>query len=357
LVLALAIALGLIGQVGPAAAQLPGTGEAATAAADEIQTAVPESPAFTYLGTSPAAITRPTTLKNLGADLLQGVGADGQVRQGLAFELTPAFYLTKVRLRDYQTSWDKYALSNLQLSLGTVRSTGDTASTDLALGARLPFIDSGDPLRNPAFTDSVGARIIAAGCVPGNDSTGGPPADFDPEANATCMARAIDSLASSWAAEHWNASALMLAAATGVQLEQSRLGERRWSGLNLWLTGSLGLGRWGSLIVQSTYADNRRSAVDTLQYKALRLGSRLLVGGVRLNGFLEAESEFRWDRSQAVKKDDGQWSAGVEFRVSPELWLSTGFGEPYTALDGPDRTAVFANLRWGLSRKARLDPS
>jgi hypothetical protein len=352
-----ALVIGLVDLPATAGAQLPSSGETATAAADRIQTAVPESPAFTYLGTSPAAITRPTTLKNLGAHLLQGVGADGQVRQGLAFEVTPAFYLSSIRLRDYQSDWDKYALSNLQLSFGTVRSTGDTASTDLALGVRLPFIDSGDPLRSAAFTDSVGASIIAAGCVPGNDSTGGPPVDFDPEANARCMAQAIDSLATSWAASHWNASALMLAAATGVQLEQSHLGDRRWSGMNIWLTGSLGLGQWGSLIVQSTYADNRRSAVDSLQYKALRFGSRLLVGGVRLNGFVEAESEFRWDRGRAVKKDDGQWSAGVEFRVSPELWLSTGFGEPYNVLDLPDRTAVFANLRWGLSSKARLDPS
>jgi hypothetical protein len=338
-------------------AQAPAAGQSAKSAADAIATAVPESPAFVYLGTSPASISRPTTLKNLGADIVQGVGADGRVRQGLAFEVTPAFYLATVRLSEYQSRWDKYAISNLQLSLGTVRSTGDTASTDVALGFRLPFVDTGDPLRRRDFTDSVAARIVRANCFPGNDSLGGPPENFDPRANELCMGKAIESLAADWAASHWNASALMLAAATGLQLEQSRLGERRWTGLNIWLTGSLGLGDWGSLVAQTTYADTRRSAVDSLQFKSLRFGGRLLAGGTRLNGFLEAEWESRWDRGSAVKKDGGQWSAGVELRVNPELWLSTGFGEPYDALDEPARTAVFANLRWGISSKARMDPN
>jgi hypothetical protein len=176
-------------------------------------------------------------------------------------------------------------------------------------------------------------------------------------AGAHAYAKAIDSLATAWDKAHWNAAALVFAGATGVQLEQSRFGERRWNGLQLWLSGGLGLGSWGSLVTQATYADNRRFAVDSLQYKSLRLGSRLLVGGVRLNGFLEGEFESRWDRSRAIKKDDGQWSAGVEFRVSDALWLSTGLGEPYQALTQPDRTAVFANLRWGVSSKARMDPN
>lgn len=340
----------------PAGAQAPDAAYATGAAADAIETAVPESPAFVYLGTSPASISRPTTLTNLGADILHGVGADGRVRQGLAFEVTPAFYLARVRLSEYQTRWDKYAVSNIQLSLGTVRSTGDTASTDLALGVRLPLLDAGDPLRDRGFTDSVAARIVAAECFPGNDSLGGPPENFDPRANQLCLSQAIESLAADWARSHWNASALMLASVTGIQLEQSRFGARRWTGLNLWLTGSLGLGDWGELIAQTTYADTRRSIADSLQYKSLRFGGRLLVGGTRMNGFLESEWESRWDRGRSVKKDDGQWSAGVEFRVSPTLWLSTGFGEPHQALDEPDRTAIFANLRWGLSSKARMDP-
>jgi hypothetical protein len=322
--------------------------------ADAIVLPTGESPAFVFLGTSPSSITRPTTVKNLGASLLQGVGADGRVKQGVAFELTPAFYLTKVRLTEYQTQWDKYAISNLQLSLGTVRSSGDTASTDLAIGIRMPLFDAGDPLRNKAFTDEVGAKLKAS-CVPGTNPDGSP-ADFDPRANLLCMAKAIDSVATAWDKAHWNASGLMFAGATGLQLKESRFGERRWNGLQFWLSGGLGLGNWGSLVTQATYADNRRSGVDSLQYKALRLGSRLLVGGVRLNGFLEGEFESRWDRSDPIKKDDGQWSAGVEFRVNEQLWLSTGIGEPYEALEQADRTAVFANLRWGVSSKERMDP-
>ena len=57
-----------------------------------------------------------------------------------------------------------------------------------------------------------------------------------------------------------------------------------------------------------------------------------------------------------TKKHAGNWSAGVEFLATPNLWISTGVGDAYAAVEGPDRVVVFADIKWGLSQKARLAP-
>ena len=342
-------------QVDPAAAE-----NATPGAADLTAGPLPETPAFVFLGTSPSEVTRPTTLKNLGAGLAQGIDGDGRVIQGVAFELTPAFYLTSTTLKQYREDWTKYALSNLQLTLATVRTSGDSASTDLALGFRMPIFDAGDPMRNKEFTDRIGERMqacanLATPAGPGDDPNAPAPSG-DREAFIACMDTAAAPVGERWAEDHWNASALTLAAATGTRLTQSRFSDRRWLGMQLWLAGALGLSDWGQLVVQGSYLDSRLADVDALEYKATALGARLIAGGSRINGFAELSGETRFDRSDAVKKDDGRWSAGIEFLVGDDLWLSTGLGSTYQELDEPDRTLVFANLRWGVSDKARMTP-
>jgi hypothetical protein len=326
--------------------------DATPGAADLVAGPLPESPAFVFLGASPSEVTRPTTLKNLGASLAQGIDGEGRVIQGIAFELTPAFYLMSVTLKEYRDDWSKYALSNLQLTLATIRSAGDSASTDLAFGLRMPLLDSGDPMRNKEFTDAIGDRISA--CAPSGPEPNAPPESVDPEAIKQCMAEAAAPVAEEWVKRHWNASALTFAAAAGVRLDNSEFTDRRWLGMQLWLHGALALGDWGQLIGQGSYLDSRTRNTEELDYKAVAFGSRLLVGGRRLNGFAETSVESRFDRSDVVKKDDARWSAGVEFLVSKNLWISTGVGSPYQALDEPDKTLVFANLRWGISSKARM---
>jgi hypothetical protein len=333
---------------------------AAPAAADLTAGPLPETPAFVFLGTSPSEITRPTTLKNLGAGLAQGIDENGRVLQGVAFELTPAFYLTSVTLKQYREDWSKYALSNLQLTLATVRTSGDSANTDLALGLRLPIFDAGDPMRNQEFTRRIAERMTACAQVvtppPPDADPNAPPESVDRTAFIACMDSAAAPVAKEWLEDHWNASALTLAAATGTRLTSSRFSDRRWLGTQLWLAGALGLGDWGQFIVQGSYLDSRLADADALEYKATALGARLLAGGRRINGFAELSGETRFDRSDAVKKDDGRWSAGIEFLVGDDLWLSTGLGSTYQELDEPERTLVFANLRWGVSEKARMTP-
>ncbi len=59
--------------------------------------------------------------------------------------------------------------------------------------------------------------------------------------------------------------------------------------------------------------------------------------------------------SKEPNDDRGEWAAGVEFRIAANLWLSTGFGSQFSALDEPDRLTMLLNIRWATSSKSRLE--
>jgi hypothetical protein len=55
----------------------------------EFLSAAPQSPAFTFLGTTPTKVTRPGSIRDLGAALTNGIDADGKAVQGVAVESSP----------------------------------------------------------------------------------------------------------------------------------------------------------------------------------------------------------------------------------------------------------------------------
>jgi hypothetical protein len=123
-----------------------------------------------------------------------------------------------------------------------------------------------------------------------------------------------------------------------------------------WLTGSLPVGTKFQLLGQATY--KHRTAVDTVPaYKALNTGVRLIGGSSTFNVFGEWAKEWRSPDeggSLVVDKEISGWSAGVELRIASNTWISTGLGTQFASLDQPNRTFVVANVKWGLSSRARL---
>jgi len=98
---------------------------------------VPDDPAFVFLSVSPKRVGNPGTLPALGIALAEGVDIDGRVNAGLAVSFLPSnlvrYTLTPERYRNGRPAFWFY---NTQISVGTVRKSGDTASTDLAFGFR-----------------------------------------------------------------------------------------------------------------------------------------------------------------------------------------------------------------------------
>lgn len=311
----------------------------------ELLTAAPESPAFTFLGISPTRISTPGAVRELGAELLSAIGVDGRARQGFALEAAPWSLIPGIAipLDDYQKRFLSYVLANTQLSIGTARAAGDTASTDLSAGIRFTLFDDTDPMRDEAFTQSVGQRL--------RDCTGGP--ETTEVEIAACadsvMAVAYEEFAATSGAR-WNARRLSVGAAAGLHFAGSELARSEYAGVQLWAAGSWPIGAFGQLIGQVSWQQTPELN-DAPESDLLVYGGRLLLGAATFGIFGELAGE---DYSGDVDDSALVWSAGAELRIAGNLWLSAGLGSRFDALTTEDRTIVLANVRWGVADRSRL---
>jgi hypothetical protein len=327
-------------------------GQAATAAADAVPFAIPDSPAFSFLNVTPGTISRPNSGRSLGAGLINGIDGEGKVRQGMAFEVAPFIYFRNVSLADYKKGRLSFILSNLRLSLGSARAAGDSASTDAAFGLNIVVFDRGDPLLDDQFTKAIGDLL--GQCGPGGREPPSAGAYVDATVKA-CLAQKTDSVVRKQASENWNATSLSFAAATGVQLTNSEIQRTRGTGVRAWGTYGHKVETWGQVLLSTAYTYRTDAPKDSTVHIG-SVGARVLLGSERVNGFAEGIFESRFKASAIVEKKRTTWSAGIEFLVNQNLWVSTGFGNAYSLVKSADRTVVFTNVKWGLSQKSRLGP-
>jgi hypothetical protein len=306
--------------------------------------AIPEAPAFIFLGATPAEVQRPTTPRSLATSLVSGISAEGMVQQGFALDIAPWSLIPSLRipLQQYQRSPASFLLANTQLSFATVRTPGDDGSTDLSLGLRMTLWDKSDPMADAAFTDSL-RLLLLSHCVPQ-----GPEAQ-DSVAMLACGSRVNREYREEWRnggnSGRWNRSSLALAGAIGTRLDQSRFDQHRWLGWSAWATGAFPLTGSGQILAQLRYDD--RTPVDgAVNVRALRYGARAFLGGATVNAFLEVVGVDRIEAPTGVDEGKAQWSGGIEFRAGDQLWLSTGLGN--VGQDESDRAVVIAGLRWNV---------
>lgn len=336
--------------------------------------AIPEIPATTLLGTTPASITRPSNVKDFTSAILDGIDASGRVKQGFAIEaslgLLKAF---QAPLDKYQSDWRVRFFSNLLVSLASARVAGDTGSTDIAWGLRAPIYDGGDPLANREWTKRLGLAMIK--CAPDGPpngipmNTGQTQAQVDSEAkaleakanDASCLENAAERIGKLAADSLWNAPRLVVAYAGSTRLRQSELGDRARLADRYWASGSVPLSLIAGLPGLNSaqligYADfSRYRAIDTVRkYSAFRYGGRLNYGSAKANLFYEWLGESRSDPPAGATKNGSSWSLGVEFLATEGVWISTGFGKRAEELLQPEKTVVIANIRWGISNKSLL---
>lgn len=321
---------------------------------------VPESPAALLLDASPASVARPTTTRELTAALLNAVGPDGRVKQGVAVEVAPSL-LWRTSLAQYRASGLRRALHRAQLSLATARSSGDSAATDVALGLRVQLVQAADPITDPRFADALfaAAARCPAPAAPPLPPPGGappPPVAADP-ARTACLEAALDSVARDYARARWNAAHLVVAAAAGTRL--AALDQAPETGLGAYVTASGGipLGDWGQLLLAATLHDRRLTA-DAERTTLFSYGNRLIVGSDRLNLFGEVTGQSRLDGPEVGSKTTLTWVVGLELRLARGVWLATGLGDDERQRElglGGAPSLLVANLRWGLADRARLD--
>lgn len=322
-------------------------GNAAQLAADLLQ--IPDSPAFTFLRLSPSRISRPGSTRDLALELLNGFDEEGRVRQGFALEISPSYVFSTggISLKEYQENDGKYVLENLRLSLGTVRTAGDSAATDFALGLRLKLLDRGDPMRNRAFTQRVGDLLLQA--LPS------PEAGPDAEPDSVALGRELRQHRTGWTRAHWNAYRLEMAGVAGMRLANSEIDRGRFSGAAAWIAGSIPFGDFGQILLHLQY-DYRRRIATQPSFSRLTYGGRFLFGSHTFNGFVEVAGESKFDTRADLEDASGSWSLGIEKRVASSLWITTGFGSRFDTLERADKIVLLGGIRWGILSQARLDP-
>lgn len=113
---------------------------------------IPSSPAFSILSFEPASVMKPTSNKDLAADVLNAFDKDGSLLTNLGLEVSPYWLKSRPALtqQEYLNPDPGQAfLQSLSLSAATVK---DSASGDNKLGAGFRFkLVNGKPVDSLAF--------------------------------------------------------------------------------------------------------------------------------------------------------------------------------------------------------------
>lgn len=117
---------------------LSGLGSRARAQDELPKLTIPSSPAFSILGFEPASVMRPTSNKDLAADVLNSFDKNGNLLMNLGLEVTPYWWKSRPLPREEYLNPDvsQAFLQSFSLSAATVK---DSASGDNKLGGGLRF--------------------------------------------------------------------------------------------------------------------------------------------------------------------------------------------------------------------------
>lgn len=308
--------------------------------------AIPSNPATNYLGSNPTEISSPVTARQFESEIVNAIDSSGRIKQGFAmqFALWPLILPNGITLAEYQRPRG-YAMANTQLSLATEKSSGDSSSTDAALGLNVTWWNQGDLFASKDFTDEIKAED--AKCPP-------PVGPEDTERNWSCRDSVERLLKNDWKKKiRWNAGGLATSAAVGWNLKRSRADSLDWTGILLLATGSLRLGDWGKLLGQIGY-EFRNNMIDSLTSNGIRFGSKLVFGGRSINGYGEYDGVINIVKHEGLfDRTDGKISAGVEYMVLNNFWISTGLG--YGVLGASEKDVItIANLKWGTATGPKI---
>jgi hypothetical protein len=327
------------------------------------------APAFVALDVTPETVDSPSTPREFGASLLNGLDRKGVLQSGLALQAAPYQILAgrQTSLTEYRDSYLTRLLYNTSLSIGTTKASSDNdQAVRLALGLSLTLFDNGDPRMNPAIQqlfDNVNREV--------------PHYEYDTNLNEAQNAAAetahyagfadpnklfLEGLekirAQSWGRTSWNVAwAPTWVSPTG------KAGDLESEGFTTWSTFALGFedvralkGRLQFLAHLRYRANEMTTDANEVKFKqdTLFAAGRLRWGRADLNFSLEGAYLRTWHGP------DGNGSAfrvgvGLEKKVSENIWLVVSAGEDFGG-SGSDELFAVGALRFGSSDSPQFTP-
>jgi hypothetical protein len=299
---------------------------------------VPDAPAFTILGITPATIDRPATITKLGSAIANIVTDKGTVRSGVALEvsLRGLGLLDRRRYHDYATQFATRFLARTALSIASVSDSATAmtpAQTRLALGLRLVIFDESDPLLAASYVAEVNQAI--KDCAPLKENPG---------EQAKCEVKKYNEMETKGAVIRWNYGGLAIGAAQSTAFQEARIKDGEADQFGAWLTGAFGVSTWLQQSLGAKYV--RGFAADT---HVATFAERTRVGTEHFRGSLEVSYAINSPKDSDVPK--GQVSLGTELKISDAVWLVANVGGAIN--DASDVASLFAisNLKWNLESK------
>jgi hypothetical protein len=312
---------------------------------------VPTAPAFSFLGASPGQVDRPVTPKTLALSLVNLVDSAGRLKSGVAFDIRLAKLITALMpdLQTYQNDWWARAWASSSFSFATVQAPGDSGSTDLGFGLRIVIADGNDAMRHPEITtrlSSASDTCIAKLLRKKGQQEEGLQKEWQ-QADSTFLLSCVGEVVTRVkreASETWNRPSVSIAMAGGTRLLANEWGRQAPLGFRAWLSGSWPFHRQNTLFLAQLQYDASRDPTGSKRSSGLTGAVRALYGNSNYHLFVDLSSSVSGKTSDRTPARE--YSAGLEFKASDQLWLSTGLGTRYTSLGDPGKVVLAANLRW-----------
>jgi hypothetical protein len=322
----------------------------------DLNFAVPESPGFKILGTSPSSIMRPTSVRDIAFSVGNYFASNGgTIPQNLAVELSPKLFKPNVSLTDFNNKRFWYTSA---LSVGT--KVNKDKSYAIGVGLKFRILDSQDLRSNATLLNQLNlfgiagnrsysqalihfAKEYMAADTNGNtykywrhivDSTYKLAAPSTPEGiaikqkvadyiknvgkfNPNRIIEVRDSIKNSL----WNKPIWDVGIAAFFNSKDSLLRNiKPASKLGLWTTAGFPLCDKGQLLIGVT-GQLRDTVNSRLGVKSLNIGSRAYYGSNDVKGFVEANSLWQTGQKFTYKA-----SLGIETTFFGGMWVDFSLG-------------------------------
>lgn len=312
---------------------------------------VPMSPAFALLGQAPTTILRPSSTRELAANLSSFLDSKGGVAvpRDFGLEFSPAllFAGSGLTLADYR---DNQLLNRFRLSVATSRKEGgeDASPTRLAVGFRLALQDKSDLRTNMAFVNEVTALATRANEIysAARRRIGNPALAPDPlvlMADESSQIEALnDSIRAAWEALAWNEPVFDIAGSmrmTARGPDSDSLSVDRWAA---WVLRGVPMGDQGQLLLGLTATGERDVETDLFKNR-LDLTARAYMGSNVARLFGEAQFRFADDQRDAFVLN-----GGGDFRFMEGSWATISVGVVRDRAGGGSELVSGLDFRLGL---------
>ena len=333
----------------------------------QVDFAIPESPASSILGSS-AAVTRPTSPRDVSAGISSLFGEGGKLQPGVSLAFAPYRLLVgRISSKDYSDNDTTKFLARSQLSVAST-AVNETAlkGTRLAVGGSFILYDEADPRNDPEITRIFGAsfKTVSLPSDPtlSNDGVVSRPID------ATNYEAALEK----YRLSKWNARSLGVGLAWRGFSDTNNINNLRDEGFGVWMTfanpGIPGITKSHSGLGSGILADGL--TLISIQYRvretvekdskavdrdSARIGFQYRVGRPNFNGYVEAFwREERYDVSK-YNADKFSWELGAEYKFAASTWLHVAWVDD---ADAKGNSGIKTGLRFafGSGPKWAMNP-